>query len=268
MSLKSLSLAVIGGGAAYVLFKAVNAQQPDAQPQVIYAQQPAKDNSRKASGVAKWLPFIDLAVNLLDAPEGQPIFDFGSGATTNPNGGGQALTMPQTGSSGGAGTQGLLDMIARYEGGVNGYDVVYGGSRIQPPRPITQMTVQQVRNWQDESVRAGSASSAVGKYQIIRKTMDLIISSGTIRRSELFDADCQERAGRYLLERRGYSQYQSGQLSETEFAQRLAQEWASLPAVTRDKQGRTASGQSYYAGDGLNRAHYGINDLMAAVRSL
>lgn len=170
--------------------------------------------------------------------------------------------------TGNGNAQPLLDMIAKYEGGVNGYDVVYGGSKIRPPKPITRMTVGEVRNWQEESVRAGSASSAVGKYQIIRKTMDKIISSGTIKRSDLFDRSTQEKAGLYLLEGRGYSAYRRGSKSLQSFAKGLAQEWASLPVLV-DMQGasrRVSAGQSYYAGDGLNKAHYSVSALTRAIQ--
>lgn len=174
-------------------------------------------------------------------------------------------TRRQTTSTGGV--QSLLDMIATHEGGVDGYDVPYGGSRIQPPKPLSQMTVQEVRDWQDRSVRAGSASSAVGKYQIIRGTMDTVIAGGALDRNELFDADAQERAGRYLLDTQGgYRDYQRGRINEDQFGQRLATTWASLPATTRDQRGRPAQGQSYYAGDGLNRAFFSIDSLMSAIR--
>lgn len=269
MTVRSLLLASLGGLGAYLVIRSVRAEQGDDAAQVVYVNQPAQDSGNSGGGgLQSVLPFIDLGLSLIDGDSGDWIFGGGGsqgGPSTPPfippSGGGG-------GSSGGGGVQSLLDMIARYEGGVNGYDVVYGGSVIQPPRPITSMTVQQVRNWQDDSVRAGSASSAVGKYQIIRSTMDLLIARGVLRRGELFNREAQERAGRFLLERRGLDEYQAGQIDDREFGQRLSQEWASLPAVFSDRGGRPAQGQSYYAGDGLNSAHYGINDLLDAVRSI
>jgi len=270
MTFRSLLLASVGGLGAYLVIRSVRAEQGEEQARVVYVSQPAPQTNSGGGGLASVLPFIDLGLALIDGDSGDPIFGGGSsqgGGAPTP-----APVIPQTGggggSSGGGGVQSLLDMIARYEGGVNGYDVVYGGSVIQPPRPITSMTVQQVRNWQDDSVRARSASSAVGKYQIIRSTMDLLIARGVLRRGELFNREAQERAGRFLLERRGLDDYQAGRIDDREFGQRLSQEWASLPAVFSDRAGRPAQGQSYYAGDGLNSAHYGINDLLKAVRSI
>ena len=169
--------------------------------------------------------------------------------------------------SAGGGVKALLRMIGQHESR-NNYNIVYHGSKIKPPKPLVQMTVQEVRNWQDRSVRAGSASSAVGYYQIIRNTMDYLIRQGVIRRNELFDEDCQDRAGVGLLERRGLSKYRAGQMSAEQFAQNLAMEWASFPAIIRDKRGRAAKGQSYYAGDGLNKSLTSKTQVMNAVRSI
>lgn len=67
---------------------------------------------------------------------------------------------------------------------------------------------------------------------------------------------------------RGLGEYLAGTLSATQFAQRLSMEWASLPCTIVDKRGRPATGQSYYAGDGLNKSHVTIPALMAAVRAV
>jgi hypothetical protein len=46
------------------------------------------------------------------------------------------------------------------------------------------------------------------------------------------------------------------------FANSLAKEWASLPVVTGKKKG-----QSYYSGDGLNKALVNVEPFLAAVRA-
>ena len=56
----------------------------------------------------------------------------------------------------------------------------------------------------------------------------------------------QDRLATALLERRGYSKFLNGAISEARFMRNLSQEWASLP--------KDMGGASYYAGDGLNRA--------------
>lgn len=215
----------------------------------------------------------------LPQPKGQPVSDiFGSVLDLiNSAEGGNALgnifakpapkATAQPRVSTGGGVSQLLRMIGRHESR-NDYNIVYHGSKIRTPKPLVQMTVQEVRNWQDKSVRNGSASSAAGYYQIIRDTMDYLIRKGVIQRGELFNEACQDRAGVGLLERRGLSQYRAGQISATQFAQNLSMEWASLPAITRDKRGRAAAGQSYYAGDGLNRSLTSMTQVMNAVRAI
>lgn len=152
------------------------------------------------------------------------------------------------------GTKGVLDFIANFEA-PEGYNQVYGGTRLDPPRPITTMTVREVLHWQDRSVAAGSASSAAGRYQIIRGTLREQVRAGAVGLDEKFTPEVQDRIGNSLLEKRGLSDYRAGRISRETFADNLAKEWASLPAQKRDKRGRKATGQSYYAGDGLNRAH-------------
>ena len=151
------------------------------------------------------------------------------------------------------GTKGLRDFIGQLESRGD-YNAVYGGSRIQPPRPITTMTVREVLAWQDRSVAAGSASSAAGKYQIIRGTLRGLVSRGVVRLDEVFSPEVQDRCADALLRQRGLDDYRAGRITAAKFADNLAKEWASLPAILRDKRGRPAQGQSYYAGDGLNRA--------------
>jgi hypothetical protein len=51
------------------------------------------------------------------------------------------------------GVDGLVEIV--YQAEANGDpDLIYGGSPIQPPRPLTQMTVREVRQFQDQMVRS------------------------------------------------------------------------------------------------------------------
>ncbi len=77
-----------------------------------------------------------------------------------------------------------------------------------------------------------------------------------LSRDLVFDPALQDGLGYHLLNRRGFAAYLGGEISLPEFGKRLAMEWASLP-VLADSEGdrrRVKRGQSYYAGDGLNRA--------------
>ena len=73
--------------------------------------------------------------------------------------------------------QPVLDLIGRYESRGD-YEIVYGGiPKAQRPAKLTAMTIDQVIVWQKRVVAAGAASSAAGKYQIIRKTLEASIAA-------------------------------------------------------------------------------------------
>lgn len=173
----------------------------------------------------------------------------------------------------------LLALIRKYEsdGAVrvqnvhSPYDVVWGGinRRDRPPRPLTQMTVQEVLDWQDSIDRA-YMSEASGAYQIMEDTLRGMVVSGQIAAGARFDQDTQDAAAIALLNRRGLARYIRGELTDHQFADQIAREWASFP-VTRPQKGQKRHvqvGETYYAGDGLNKAHAPVEDVLAAVRAI
>jgi len=135
----------------------------------------------------------------------------------------------------------VLDLVGRLEA-PGGHDTVYSGVRVQPSRPITTMTVGEVLNWQRQAVRAGSVSSAAGRYQIIRPTLQRLVDEGVVSRSERFDAGTQDRLGRHLLRETGY---RNGDATPAT-ANRIARVWAALPDLT--------TGRSAYEGVAGNHA--------------
>ncbi len=149
----------------------------------------------------------------------------------------------------------LLELIADKESGAD-YNRVYGAG-IQRTN-LTGMTVDEVLQWQRNYVNSGSPSSAAGKYQIIQKTLHGLKDEMGLSGKELFDEKMQDRMAEHLLDRRGYQEYLSGHLSEEKFMRNISKEWASMP--------KDASGQSYYAGDGLNKAHATPATLLLAIR--
>ena len=74
--------------------------------------------------------------------------------------------------------------------------------------------------------------------------------------AQVLDPDLQDRLAYHLLKRRGYEAFIAGTITNTEFGKRLAMEWASLPVLagTQGAHRRLSRGQSYYAGDKLNKA--------------
>ncbi|MHA7968973.1 hypothetical protein [Rhizobium sp. CAU 1783] len=138
-----------------------------------------------------------------------------------------------------------------------GHDTIYGNNQHKLPRPLTTMTIGEIVDAQKSWTRRFK-SSAAGHYQFMRATLQGLAKeySADIDGSTVFTADIQDRLGYALLLRRGFDEFISRRIGRVEFAKRLAQEWASLP-VLADCQGserQVTRGQSYYAGDGLNKS--------------
>ncbi len=150
----------------------------------------------------------------------------------------------------------LLELIAAKESGGD-YNRVYGKG-VQREN-LTEMTIDQVLEWQRNYVNNGSPSSAAGKYQIIRKTLAGLKDEMGLSGNELFDEKMQDRMAMHLLNRRGYDDYLDGKIDDSTFMENVAKEWASMP--------KDESGLSYYAGDGLNKAHASPTTLLLAMRS-
>lgn len=152
----------------------------------------------------------------------------------------------------------LLDTIAKGES--RGSYNAYFGNASNTEIDFTSMTVGNLLRWQEEYVKSGSPSSAVGKYQIIRPTLVSLVDELKIENGALFDSALQDRMAIALLERRGSLKYVENKISREQFAANLAQEWAALPKVIGED-----SGKSYYASDGLNQAHIDVDEVLGAV---
>ncbi|MBW4985066.1 hypothetical protein KZZ07_21205 [Mameliella sp. CS4] len=164
----------------------------------------------------------------------------------------------------------LLAVLRLHES-ANDYGAVWGGIKSQdhPPRPLVEMTVGQVLDWQD-SIDRLYQSEAAGAYQILEDTLRGLYREAGVPLTARYDRATQNRLALALLRRRGLDDFLAGRISDAAFALSLAKEWASLP-VPHDVQvkGRTVrAGQSYYAGDGLNKAHASIEEVMTALRQI
>ena len=163
-------------------------------------------------------------------------------------------------------TEFLRHFIAEPESGGD-YDIVWGGIKAvdHPTIPITAMTCRQVWDWQ-QSIDHKYMSEAAGAYQILQDTLEGLLTEAhcPIGWSDTFNKTTQDTLAVRLLERRGLQKYLDGEMSLIQFCQNLSKEWASLPAQTFDARGRSAKGQSYYAGDGLNKAHVTIKEVQNA----
>lgn len=151
----------------------------------------------------------------------------------------------------------LLDFIRKIETGkadASAYDVIYAHAQGRLPKPITKMTIAELQGHQAKGWPAKSTAS--GGYQFMRATLGELRKELGLRDSQLFDADLQDRLGYHLLKRRGYEKFAAGTLSLIDFGNNLAKEWASMPVLSAIKGAhqQLKPGQSYYAGDALNKS--------------
>lgn len=153
-----------------------------------------------------------------------------------------------------AGAALLLDFIGDTEA-PQGYDTIYGNNQLKLAKPVTNMTLAEVQAAQSGWTKS-YGSSAAGRYQFMKKTLGDLIIELKLSTGQKLDANLQDRLAYHLLKRRGYESYMALRISRAEFGKRLAQEWASFPvlAETQGAHQRVARGQSYYAGDDLNKA--------------
>lgn len=149
----------------------------------------------------------------------------------------------------------ILDFIGNFESKGN-YNVLVGG-KTEPN--LTKMTVQEVLDYQKNMIKSGFQSSAVGKYQIINRTLEGLINAGAAKKNDIFNESTQDKLGETLLRQRGYDKYLSGKMSAERFANNLAMEWASLPTTT---------GKSHYEGVGTNKSLTSRDSLMAVLGTL
>lgn len=133
--------------------------------------------------------------------------------------------------------KGILDLIGRTEGtdrgrGYNetlGYGAYTGGNV-----DLTNMTLGEVRALQNRMLAHPNNkwnSSAVGRYQIVGTTLDGLKKEMGLSDDEKFTPELQDRMAVKLLERRGLNEWKAGKISDSEFTDRLAKEWASLPQM-------------------------------------
>lgn len=159
------------------------------------------------------------------------------------------------------------DGAVKAHGAADAYAVVYSGipAANRPKAALTTYPIREVIEWQQFVVSKGAKSSAAGAYQIIRTTL----AGLGLDPARIFDAACQDEAALVLLDRRGWADCEAGKMAPAEFADMLAREWASLPVQKAQRGGsrQVARGQSYYAGDGLNKAHATPEEVMVAINA-
>lgn len=163
----------------------------------------------------------------------------------------------------------LLDVIGRAE--APSYDTYWGGINLadQPPAKLTEMTIGEVLAWQD-SIDHKYMSEAAGRYQIMEDTLRGLYRKAGLTKDDLFSPANQDRLAIVLMEGAGLKSYRAGRITPEKFGDKLARVWAGLP-VHSPQKGRHIQlkrGQSYYAGDSLNRATVKSETVANAIRRI
>lgn len=149
-------------------------------------------------------------------------------------------------------TGALLDAIGKAEGA--DYNTLYGYAEKRYGVDITDMTIAEVRQLQNKMVKDNGISSAVGKYQVLRSTLNDAIKALGIKPTDKFTPELQDKIAQWLLQSRtNYAQWLEGKGDVGKFQNGLASIWASVPNL---------SGVSQYAGDGVNKATGGGQALL------
>lgn len=162
-------------------------------------------------------------------------------------------------------TNHLLDFIA---GGVEGnqygesggnYNAVYGS--INATAPLHHKNLTQIYEMQTQMVNTNGVSSATGRYQALKGTLQEYQSRNKLPNHAMFTQRLQDDFGLCKMTDRGYSKWWNHELSDDEFMHRLSCEWASLPDPYN-------GGKSHYDGDSAgNHASTTLDYFRAALRT-
>ena len=166
----------------------------------------------------------------------------------------------RTAGGGGQGWKPILELIASAESVNGSYDSIYPNS-IKPG--LSQMTIGEADAWQARTANQ-RGSAAAGRYQFMY-IKDQAALAG-IGPNEVFSPENQDRMAIALIEKKRKVTLDMVENDPTEAARRLAMEWAGLPVLerTRGNKRTVEAGQSYYSGDGRNKATINPSELKGA----
>lgn len=136
----------------------------------------------------------------------------------------------------------MLDLIAEAESMPHGYDAVNTRSTVPPPKPPSQMTLAEIEVW---TAATPGQQHAIGRYQIIPATLQMLRTELKLKPTALFDPGVQDRMAERLLNQAGFEDFLTGKMETGAFMDAIALIWAGLPLE---------SGLSAYEGFNGNRA--------------
>ena len=134
--------------------------------------------------------------------------------------------------------EGTTDERAAQENFASGYDLPFGyGRYLQPSKPISQMTFQELKDFQRRQVNATKGTfdntnlgtSAVGRYQFIGPTLENLKNRLGYKDTDVFSPEVQDRLFDALMEEKGLQEFLSGLMTPEEFQTNLSSQFASIP---------------------------------------
>jgi LysM repeat protein len=161
-------------------------------------------------------------------------------------------------------SQDILSFISKGEGG---YEASNRGTRdgdivgtqmstVINGKPLSQSTIQEIKEAQDKGL------FAVGRYQFIPETFNLVVDQLGLPDDAVFTQEVQDRMGTQLLfgsKRTDLASYLRGENDSLDAAMLdFAKEWASVP--------NPKTGKSYYASSG-NKAQHTIEETKQILQS-
>ena len=136
------------------------------------------------------------------------------------------------------------------------YDQPYALFPIQPPKPLTSMTIAEVLAFQKSAKK--TKSTAMGAYQIIHETLDTLVREHTINKASKFDRPMQDHMARLLM-----AECQPLQTNKIKYGNCLARIWAALPVLSGPKKGK-----SHYEGIADNEARATVGEFQQALNGI
>ncbi len=152
----------------------------------------------------------------------------------------------------------FLELLGFLEG-PKGYNDITGFTDRRPVRAVSQMTIQEVLDFQMMLRQKGTQSSAMGRYQFIYKTLDYLVKLHSIDTNQLFDKRMQDHLARLEMARCGFY---DRTLDVREVGDCLAHTWAALPLLTGKDRGK-----SRYVETGINSARTSPEVMEAILRA-
>jgi len=140
-------------------------------------------------------------------------------------------------------SEGTSERHAKRKGYASGYDVTLGYGKFDPSsdKAITEMTLSEVKDFQKKMLKHPKNnlnSSAIGRYQIVGKTLRGLQKKLGLSDDTVFDKATQDKMAEELLRQRGFGK---AGISSEDLQHNLSKEWAS---IGDPKKG----GESHYGG--------------------